>query len=418
VDTLTLTATPIPRTLQFSMMGARDLSIISSPPKNRQPIETIVQEFEEDTLKEAIERELGRGGQVFILNNRIASLSDMLDTVKRLVPRARAAIGHGQMPTKELETVIMDFLQKEINVLICTTIIESGIDISNVNTILINRADMFGLSDLYQLRGRVGRSDRKAHCYLFTPPLSTLTSDAKQRLSAIEEFTELGSGFNVALRDLDIRGAGNLLGAEQSGFVYDVGFELYQKILEEAVAELKTTEFKSLFQKDAAKPIEEKLTEITFFFSAMLPSFYVESATERFTLYNKLSSVTAEHEVSQFETDLKDRFGKLPDEAERLLAVTRVRLEASELSLARIEIGESRALLIFPDGETNPAFYQSEKFSRVLTAIQNGTLKKFKPSFRNEKRLKLEISFERNLKNEPLKTLRALSDVIALMKNA
>ncbi len=416
VDTLILTATPIPRTLQFSMMGARDLSIISTPPKNRQPIETIVHEYDEDLLQEAITRELGRGGQVFILNNRINSLDAMLDTVKRLVPKARVGIAHGQMPTKELEQVMLDFLQKELNVLICTTIIESGLDISNVNTIIINRADMFGLSDLYQLRGRVGRSDRKAYCYLFTPPPSTLTQDALQRLATIEEFTELGSGFNVALRDLDIRGAGNLLGAEQSGFVYDLGFDLYQKILEEAVAEIKSTEFQTLFKEtETPKEVGAKPCEVTFFFNALIPSFYVESASERFALYEKLSKATTHEDIEDFKNELEDRFGKLPDDVENLIAVARLRIDATKLSLVRVEIAEKKCVFIFPDGESNKSFYQSETFGNILDAIQSAEMKKYQPIFKNEKRLKLDITFEHNYKDSPELAIKAVRDILGLM---
>jgi transcription-repair coupling factor (superfamily II helicase) len=416
VDTLILTATPIPRTLQFSMMGARDLSIISTPPKNRQPIETIVHEYDEDLLQEAVSRELGRGGQVFILNNRINTLGDMLDTVKRLVPKARVGIGHGQMPTKELEQVMLDFLQKELNVLICTTIIESGLDISNVNTIIINRADMFGLSDLYQLRGRVGRSERKAYCYLFTLPASRLTQDALQRLAAIEEFTELGSGFNVALRDLDIRGAGNLLGAEQSGFVYDLGFDLYQKILEEAVAEIKSTEFQNLFKEaEKRKASAEKPCEVTFFFNALIPSFYVESASERFALYEKLAKATTHEEVEQFKNELQDRFGKLPDDVKNLIAVSTLRIEAMRLLLSRIEIAEKKCVFIFPDGDVNTQYYQSEIFGKVLDAIQSNEMKKYQPIFKNEKRLKLDITFEHNYKDSPMRAIQAVREILGLM---
>ncbi len=417
VDTLVLTATPIPRTLQFSMMGARDLSIISTPPKNRQPIETIVHEYDEGLIQEAILRELGRGGQVCILNNRINSLDAMFDTVKRLVPKARIGIAHGQMPTKELEQVMLDFLQKELNVLICTTIIESGLDISNVNTIIINRADAFGLSDLYQLRGRVGRSDRKAYCYLLTPPPSTLTREALQRLATIEEFTELGSGFNVALRDLDIRGAGNLLGAEQSGFVFELGFDLYQKILEEAVAEIKSTEFQNLFKEaEKRKELGKKPCEVTFFFNALIPSFYVESASERFVLYEKLSKATTHEEIERFKNELEDRFGKLPDDVQNLIAVSTLRIEATRLSLVRMEIAENKCVFIFPDGDANRDFYQSDTFGKILDAIQSDAMKKYKPVFKNEKRLKLDITFEHNYKNSPSRAIEAVREILGLMQ--
>ncbi len=412
VDTLTLTATPIPRTLQFSMMGARDLSIISTPPKNRQPIETIVHEFDADLIKQVIERELSRNGQVFFLHNRINTIEQIYDLCKRLCPKARIRIAHAQLPTKELESVMMDFLDKEIDVLITTTIVESGLDISNVNTIIINRADAFGLSDLYQLRGRVGRSERKAFCYLLTPPLSTLSEDALQRLSAIEEFTELGSGFNVAMRDLDIRGAGNLLGSEQSGFIYDLGFDLYQKILEEAVQELKSTEFQNIF-KDAAARKEQptKPCEVTFFFNALIPSHYVESASERFALYERLSKATSEAEVAKWESDLIDRFGKLPEECRDLIAVSRLRIAATKLRIARIEITEKKCSMIFPDG-TDKEFYESARFGAVLEAVQGNRLKNFSPVFKNDKRLKLDFTFPHNYNGQPKRALDAVKEIL------
>ncbi|MDX2128705.1 MAG: transcription-repair coupling factor [Chloroherpetonaceae bacterium] len=418
VDSLTLSATPIPRTLQFSMMGARDLSIISTPPKNRQPIETIIHEFDEDFIKKAISRELGRNGQVFFLHNRIGTIEDMYLLIKRLFPTARVAYAHGQMPTKQLEEIIMDFLDKEIDVLVCTTIIESGVDISNVNTIVINRADMFGLSDLYQLRGRVGRSERKAYCYLITPPVSTLTQEALQRLAVIEEFTELGSGFNVALRDLDIRGAGNLLGAEQSGFVFDVGFDVYQKLLEEAVTELKSTEFKSIF-KDAEirKEKVEKPADITFFFDALIPGYYVESAAERFALYERVSKAESMKDVEAFEKELADRFGKIPEECHHLIAVTRLRFFTLPLKVVKIDITPDRVVLTFPDGSVDKAYYESKTFENVLSAIQSGALKKFSPQFKHEKKFRLEFNFPHPVKENPKKALDFVREIAGVLMN-
>jgi transcription-repair coupling factor (superfamily II helicase) len=412
VDTLTLTATPIPRTLQFSMMGARDLSIISTPPKNRQPIETIVHEFDQELIRQAVAQELARGGQVFFLHNRINTIEQIFDMLKRLFPKARIRIAHAQLPSRELEQIMMDFLEKEIDILICTTIVESGLDISNVNTILINRADTLGLADLYQLRGRVGRSDRKAYCYLLTPPAATLTQEALQRLSAIEEFTELGSGFNVAMRDLDIRGAGNLLGAEQSGFIYELGFDLYQKILEEAVAELKSTEFQNIFKEaEAQKSKPNKPTEVTFFFNALIPDYYVESASERFALYERLSKATSEDTLAQLSAELQDRFGKLPEECEHLLLVARLRIVATALMLSRIEIMEKKCVFIFPEGE-DKSFYEGKIFGAVLEAVSTGALSSYAPVFKNEKRLKLEISFPKNYKDSPKQAVETILSIL------
>jgi len=412
VDTLTLTATPIPRTLQFSMMGARDLSIISTPPKNRQPIETIVHEFDQELIRQAIARELARGGQVFFLHNRINTIEQIFDMLKRLFPKARIRIAHAQLPSRELEQIMMDFLDKEIDILICTTIVESGLDISNVNTILINRADTLGLADLYQLRGRVGRSDRKAYCYLLTPPASSLTQEALQRLSAIEEFTELGSGFNVAMRDLDIRGAGNLLGAEQSGYIYELGFDVYQKILEEAVAELKSTEFQNIFKEaEERKAKPNKPTEVTFFFNALIPDYYVESASERFALYERLSKAASEESLAKLSAELQDRFGKLPEECEHLLLVARLRIVATALMISRLEIMEKKCVLTFPEAE-DKNFYEGKIFGAVLEAVSTGALSSYAPVFKNEKRLKLEISFPKNYKDSPKQAVETILSIL------
>jgi len=413
VDTLVMSATPIPRTLQFSMMGARDLSIISTPPKNRQPVETIIHEFDAEMIKQAIGRETGRGGQVFFLHNRINSIAEMYELVKKLFPRARVGVAHGQMPTKELESVMLDFIQKELDVLVSTAIVGSGLDISNANTIIINRADMFGLSDLYQLRGRVGRSDKKAFSYLFTPPLSTLKQDALQRLAVIEAYTELGSGFSVAMRDLDIRGAGNLLGAEQSGFIFDLGFDVYQKILEEAVLELKSTEFQNIFaESERLKLQPKKPCEVIFFFDALIPAYYVESASERFALYEKLSKASSYEALDQLGAELNDRFGKMPEECQSLFDVGILRILGTELELQRIEISETKIAIFLPEGE-NKAFYEGKKFEVILASVQSDWLAKFSPQFRNEKKLKIILSFAENMKKRPQK---ALNEVIAILR--
>jgi transcription-repair coupling factor (superfamily II helicase) len=373
VDTLTMTATPIPRTLQFSLMGARDLSVINTPPPNRYPIQTEVHTFDEDVIQEAIRFELERNGQVFFINNRIQNLSDMEALVKRLVPEARIAIGHGQMDGEKLEKVILDFLDYEYDVLIATTIIESGIDIPNVNTIIINNAQNFGLSDLHQLRGRVGRSNRRAFCYLLAPPLSALTTDARRRLQAIESFSDLGSGFNIAMQDLDIRGAGNLLGAEQSGYIADLGYETYHKILNEAVSELKEDEFADLYREELDAKSEEKSfvsdTQVETDLELMFPSDYIENVSERMNLYRELDNVKNEEELRAFEERLIDRFGKIPPQAQDLLLLVRLRWVAIRVGFERLTLKNGRMTGYFISMENSP-YYQSSAFGKVLTYLQ------------------------------------------------
>jgi transcription-repair coupling factor (superfamily II helicase) len=389
VDTLTMSATPIPRTMQFSMLGARDISIVSTPPKNRQPVETVITEYDSATIQAAIQREIQREGQVFFLNNRIASLEDAERTIRELVPYARIASAHGQMPAKELENIMMDFMQQELDVLIATSIIGSGLDISNANTIIINRADMFGLSDLYQLRGRVGRSERKAYCYLVTPPLHTLKREAIQRIAVIESFTELGSGINVALRDLDIRGAGNLLGAEQSGFIHEIGFDLYQKMIEETVAELKLTEFSHIFsdsEKAALKP--QRPCDMIFFFDALLPDYYITATQERFSCYDRISKAADDAALRNISKELEDRFGAMPAEVQNLLALTRMKHLGSALGLEKIDLQPSTATIFLPSDE-DKEFYDSAFFQNLIVALQDGTIKEYHPQFRHEKKMKL-----------------------------
>ena len=370
VDTLTMTATPIPRTLQFSIMGARDLSMIQTPPPNRYPIHTEIQTFDADVIKEAINFELSRNGQVFFINNRISNMRELENMIKRAVPDARVCTGHGQMEPAELEKVLYAFINHDYDVLIATSIVENGIDIPNVNTIIINQAQHFGLSDLHQMRGRVGRGKRKAFCYLLTPPREYLTTDARRRLEAIESFSELGSGMHIAMQDLDIRGAGNLLGAEQSGFIADLGYETYQKILAEAVLELKEDEFSDILT-------EEENTDGSFFakecfvesdLELLLPAVYVPDSNERILLYRELDSLTGEKEIQTFRTRLKDRFGDIPNEAEELMKMVSLRHKAQELNIEKIYLKGGRMNIFFVDGK-NRKFYDSEQFGRILTYV-------------------------------------------------
>ena len=418
VDTLTMSATPIPRTLQFSMLGARDLSIVSTPPKNRQPVETLITDFDDELIRSAIEREISRDGQVFFLHNRIGGLEEMQQRLRSLVPRARIVFAHGQMPARELEKIMMDVMQGEADVLISTTIIGSGIDISNANTIIINRADMFGLSDLYQLRGRVGRSDRKAHCYLVTPPLHTLKREAVQRLAVIESFTELGSGFSIALRDLDIRGAGNLLGAEQSGYIHDLGFDLYQKMLEETVAELKSGDFSHLFSDETRHEIPEKPTDMAFSFDALIPEHYLGATHERFIFYEKISRASTPEEVEAIGGELRDRFGPMPEEVENLLLLAKLKLRATPLGLEKIGLQPKSATLYLPEaGEEGPqrgrAFLQ-----HLFTAVQEPVLEPYRPAFRFEKKMKLVLHHPDGTDTAPAALLKRYAGLLLELENA
>ncbi len=376
VDTLTLTATPIPRTLQFSMMGARDLSIIQTPPPNRYPIATELHSFNVDIIREAIQYEMARDGQVFFIHNRVGSIYEVEAEIKKIVPDARTVVGHGQMDGEHLEKVMMDFINGEFDVLVATTIIESGLDIPNANTIIINHAEFFGLSDLHQLRGRVGRSNKKAFCYLLAPPLSTLTTEARRRLRAIEEFSELGSGFNIAMQDLDIRGAGNLLGAEQSGFIADIGFETYHRILSEAILELKQTDFKELFQ-DEKEDSSQAFLKVNFAsdcqidtdLQILFPDKYIQSISERMLLYRELDSLESEETLVQFEAGLADRFGKLPPESVELIEVVRLRWAAINLGMEKIILKHQKMVCQFIS-DPQSSFYQSPVFGKVLNYVQ------------------------------------------------
>ena len=372
VDTLTMSATPIPRTLQFSLMGARDLSAITTPPANRYPILTEVHTFGEDIIREAINFEMSRNGQLFFVNNQIESLYTLRDLIKRLVPDARVVVGHGQMPPAELEKVIMDFVHYDYDVLLATTIIENGIDMPNANTIIINQAQNFGLSELHQLRGRVGRSNRKAFCYLLVPPQQTFTEEARRRLQAIESFSDLGSGIHIAMQDLDIRGAGNLLGAEQSGFIADLGYETYQKILQEAVEELKTQEFSELYYGDGSVSENREYVSDCQFESdleLMLPDDYVPQEAERISLYRELDGLEQEREVVAFCERLRDRFGAIPAVTLDLVQVVNLRRVAKELGFEKVSLKQGKMYLYFV-GDEHKAYYQSEIFGRVLNYLQ------------------------------------------------
>ena len=373
VDTLTLTATPIPRTLQFSLMGSRDLSVISTPPPNRQPIVTESHAFSEEIVRDAIEAELARGGQVYFVHNRVEDLPALQGLIARVCPKARVGVGHGKMPAEQLEKLIMDFIYGEFDVLLATTIVENGIDIPNANTILIDHAENFGLSDLHQLRGRVGRSDRKAYCYLLSPPDELLSSDARRRLRAIEEFSDLGSGFNIAMQDLDIRGAGNLLGAEQSGFIADIGFETYQKIMNEAIAELRAEGLRVAGLSSAEQEVVGQMrfiddAHIEIEVEAALPDTYVSQQAERLKLYRELDSTKDEAALQAFGERLVDRFGPLPRAVCELLDVVRLRWEAIRLGMERVKVKNGLMIVHFV-GEENSPYYKSDVFMQLLQHV-------------------------------------------------
>ncbi len=372
VDTLTLTATPIPRTLQFSLMGARDLSIINTPPPNRRPVITELHPFNKEIIQKAVCYELNRGGQVFFVHNHVATLPRIAEIIDEVCPNARIAIAHGRMKASEIEEIMTGFINYDYDVLVTTTIIENGLDIPNANTIIINDAHKFGLSDLHQLRGRVGRSDRQAFCYLLAPPKTALTENARRRLQTIEQFVELGSGFNIALQDLDIRGAGNLLGAEQSGYINEMGYETFRRILEEAVMELKNEEFRDLFeQQEKQEKSQVKYVtdcQISTDLGIGIPASYVPSDTERLRLYHKLNSLTREEELRQFAGELQDRFGKPPKEVDELIDVVRLRWTGMELGMEKIVLKNNQMICYFVSKKDSP-FYDSELFRQILQYI-------------------------------------------------
>lgn len=377
VDTLTLSATPIPRTLQFSLMGARDLSVLNTPPNNRQPIVTEVQTFSEEAIRNAISNEVERGGQVFFINNRIQHLYELEHIINRMMPEVKTIVAHGQMDGQQLESIMLDFMNGDYDVLLATTIIESGLDIPNANTIIVNNAHQFGLSELHQLRGRVGRSNKKAYCYLFAPPLSVLTPEARRRLRIIEEFSDLGSGFSIAMQDLDIRGTGDVLGAEQSGFISDIGYETYQKILTEALIELKQNEYKQLFENQ-----ENANSENEYMFVAdasietdeeiVFPEDYISSISERMRLYRELDSIRDEAQIDVFRSQIVDRFGPLPTVSEDLLSVVKIRLAAQRLGIERI-VFKNKQLFIYFVSDKDSAFYQSPIFTALIGWFQQNS---------------------------------------------
>jgi transcription-repair coupling factor (superfamily II helicase) len=368
VDTLSLTATPIPRTLHFSLMGARDLSIIATPPRNRLPIITEMTQWNDDLIREAVNRELQRGGQVYFVHDRVQTMDDVIGKLKKILPTVRFLNAHGQMTSHELEEVMLAFLEKRCDVLVATKIIESGLDIPNVNTIIINRADRFGMAELYQLRGRVGRSNNQAFAYLLTPPVASLPRETMQRLQAVEEFTELGSGFNLAMRDLEIRGAGNLLGAEQSGFIETMGFETYTRILEEAVMELKSEEFSELFAGEQITRPQERETLVESDFDAYIPDAYVRREVDRMGLYRRIYHLSSHQQLEEVRTELRDRFGKPPVEVENLFGMVDVRLEAGSIGFAKVRIAGGALDIEFPP-ENDSAFYESAEFQTIMTVI-------------------------------------------------
>lgn len=395
VDTLTLTATPIPRTLQFSLMAARDLSVITTPPPNRYPIETQVVGFNEEIIRDAITYEIQRNGQVFFINNRIENIKEIAGMIQRLVPDARVGIGHGQMEGTKLEEIMLSFMNGEFDVLVATTIIESGLDVPNANTIFINNANNFGLSDLHQMRGRVGRSNKKAFCYFVCPPYSAMTDDARKRIQALEQFNELGSGFNIAMKDLEIRGAGDLLGGEQSGFINDIGFETYQKIMNEAIEELKENEFKDLYEEENTKETKTfvKELQIDTDFELLFPDDYINSVNERLSLYNELGNCKNEEELTAFENKLIDRFGPLPKEAKALLNSIKIKWIATKIGIKKLVMKQGKMVGYFVSDQQS-AYYASRSFTKVLQFVQqHGNICKMKEK-ETKNGLRLLLTFE------------------------
>jgi len=370
VDVLTLTATPIPRTLHFSLMGARDLSIIATPPPNRQPVTTLLHTFDETIIRDAVSQELQRGGQVFFVHNRVSDIEQIANVIFKLVPDSRIGIAHGQMEGNRLEKVMVKFIEGEYDVLVSTNIIESGLDIPNANTIIINQAHMFGLSDLHQMRGRVGRSNKKAYCYLLTPPASVLSSDSRKRLSALEEFSDLGDGFKVAMRDLDIRGAGNLLGAEQTGFINDLGFDTYHKILDDAIQELKETEFKELFSQELSEKVKLLVQDcnIETDLEILIPDTYVTNTSERLQLYANLDNIKDEQGLKRFSDSLRDRFGPIPESVGQLIHTVQLRWLGEELGFEKLSLKSDKLKGYFLSGKEE--YFKSEIFGKILEFVQ------------------------------------------------
>jgi transcription-repair coupling factor (superfamily II helicase) len=385
VDTLTLTATPIPRTLQFSLMNARDLSIMNTPPPNRQPVQTEVMVFNEFAIRDAIYYETERGGQVYFIHNRVQSLPEMVNLLRNLCPDLEIGMAHGQLEGHKLEEALFNFIEQKYDVLCCTNIVESGVDIPNANTIIINNAHQFGLSDLHQLRGRVGRSNKKAFCYLMSPPMSTLPNDSRKRLQTLEQFNELGSGFQIAMRDLDIRGAGNLLGGEQSGFIAEIGFEMYQKILDEAIRELKNSDFKDVFKEELERK-KDFVSDCTVDtdLELLIPDTYVENIGERLSLYTQLDDLENEEELLKFGTELQDRFGTIPQQVEELFTALRCRWIAKDLGFEKMILKNTQLRLYFINNPDSP-YFESNVFQGIMrfiqTVVRNARLKQSGKNF-------------------------------------
>ncbi|MEG1762222.1 MAG: transcription-repair coupling factor, partial [Bacteroidales bacterium] len=369
LDTLTLTATPIPRTLQFSLMGARDLSIINTAPQNRYPVQTEIHPFNEEIIRDAIVYELNRGGQVFFVHHRVQNIMEIAGMLQRLIPDAKIGVAHGQMEGDKLEEILLGFIEGEYDILVSTKIVENGLDISNANTMIINEAHSYGLSELHQLRGRVGRSNKKAFCYLMTPPSYMLSEEAKKRLRAIEEFSDIGSGFQIAMRDLDIRGAGNILGGEQSGFISEIGMDMYQKILDEAIQELKETEFKDLYPEETQNKIESKECQIETDLEILIPDQYVSNISERLSLYKELDGLESDAELKAFSTKLIDRFGPIPEPTQALIDTLRLRRFAKALGWGNLSLRGGKLVGSFV-AESDTAYFQSDVFGRIVSYVQ------------------------------------------------
>ncbi|WP_394337963.1 transcription-repair coupling factor [Flavivirga eckloniae] len=410
VDVLTLTATPIPRTLQFSLMAARDLSVITTPPPNRYPIESHVIRFNEDAIRDAVSYEIERGGQIFFIHNRIENIKEVAGMIQRLVPDAKIGIGHGQLDGKKLEQLMLAFMDGAFDVLVSTTIVESGLDVPNANTIFINNANNFGLSDLHQMRGRVGRSNKKAFCYFITPEYSAMTDDARKRITALEQFTELGSGFNIAMKDLEIRGAGDLLGGEQSGFINEIGFDTYQKILNEAIEELKENEFKDLYNEDEEDKVYVKEVTIDTDFELLFPDNYVNNIAERLNLYTQLNNLKTEEELSIFKSELLDRFGELPEQVTDLLNSVQIKWIATKIGFEKVIMKQGKFIGYFINDQQS-SFYQSSNFTKVLKFVQThpNDCKMKEKQTRNG--LRLMLSFD-NVKSVE-QALKVLKPIVA-----
>ena len=410
VDVLTLTATPIPRTLQFSLMAARDLSVITTPPPNRYPIESHVIRFSEETIRDAVSYEIQRGGQIFFIHNRIENIKEVAGMLQRLVPDAKIGIGHGQMEGKKLEQLMLPFMDGGFDVLVSTTIVESGLDVPNANTIFINNANNFGLSDLHQMRGRVGRSNKKAFCYFITPEYSAMTEDARKRITALEQFTELGSGFNIAMKDLEIRGAGDLLGGEQSGFINEIGFDTYQKILNEAIEELKENEFKDLYKDEGEDKVYVKDVTIDTDFELLFPDSYVNNIAERLNLYTQLNNLKTEEELQKFESELIDRFGELPEQVTDLLNSVQIKWLATKIGFEKVIMKQNKLIGYFIYDQQS-SFYQSTNFTKVLQFVQKHPQSCKMKEKQTRSGLRLILTFE-NIKSVK-QALEALKPIVA-----